>query len=771
MQAGSATAERGVASRRGRRLWSWLKAHAWLVRLVVALVAAALALWGLARQRNPLPWPERLYTVLQLFVLETPEARSPFPAPLTAARFLAAAVAASAVWSAVALLFAERFARLRVRWFVKDHVVVCGLGEEGALIAQGFRRRGDDVVGVDLGRPDGTTGAGVDGAIVLAGDATHVATLTRAGVGKARLLVVCCGDDRINAEVAATARSTVASRRRRPLTCLVHVADPDLSALLTESQVANPLAGTLRLDFFDPVQRGVVELMRGEDTFGYHAERGPHLLVVGLGHVGRSIVVHAARAWHVVPEREGRTLRITAVDLDAEAKVADLCHRYPGLSRTCEIEPWTVDVTSAEFEEGTSLYKRDLDWPFSRVYVCMSDEARSIGAALVVRRRLPGPSVPIVVRTSRRGGLARLLADTEAGPFEHMRPFDPREWMSRPQSLLAGPTETIARALHEQYLRNRQAAEGTDDGRSVAPWEDLPEDLRESNRRLARQIGEKMRAVGCRLQPLWDWHVEPVTFAEEEVERLARMEHEAWREERTGAAWTYAATKDVERRRSPYLVPWEELPPDVQDIDRALVRALPEFLASTGFAVIRTVTVGVTGHRVLTDVDKLARGVDEAIRRIEATHPGRPVTVLSALAEGADRLVARRILTRPGSRLVAALPLPAEDYVQDFATETGREEFARLLAQAEEVVELPPADTREESYEKAGRYVIDHCDVLVAVWDGEASQGRGGTADVVALARRRRLPLAWVRAGNRRQDTAHPTSLGDDQGLVTFERL
>jgi hypothetical protein len=73
--------------------------------------------------------------------------------------------------------------------------------------------------------------------------------------------------------------------------------------------------------------------------------------------------------------------------------------------------------------------------------------------------------------------------------------------------------------------------------------------------------------------------------------------------------------------------------------------------------------------------------------------------------------------------------------------------------------------------ESAGLYVLVHCDVLLAVWDGRGAQGRGGTGGIVAEARRRGLPLAWVHAGNRVLGTARPTSLGAEQGRVSFERF
>jgi len=183
------------------------------------------------------------------------------------------------------------------------------------------------------------------------------------------------------------------------------------------------------------------------------------------------------------------------------------------------------------------------------------------------------------------------------------------------------------------------------------------------------------------------------------------------------------------------------------------------------------VAIGVTGHRILSDVAKIQAGVDKALGRIDEKFPGRRVTVISSIAEGADRLVVHRVLRRPHARLLVPLPLPQAEYLTDFATAESKGEFLALLDRADEVVQLPPAGTRERAYEAAGRYVVERCDVLLAVWDGRDAQGQGGTGGIVAEARERGLPIAWVRAGNRKPGTLEPTSLGDEQGKVTFENL
>ena len=183
------------------------------------------------------------------------------------------------------------------------------------------------------------------------------------------------------------------------------------------------------------------------------------------------------------------------------------------------------------------------------------------------------------------------------------------------------------------------------------------------------------------------------------------------------------------------------------------------------------VRIGVTGHRFLSELDKISAGIEEALRRIEQEFPGESVRVVSSLAEGADRLVVHHILKRTGSQLIAPLPSARARYMDDFASTESKEEFLDFIADADEVVELPEAESREAAYQAAGDYVLNHCDVLLTVWDGKSAQGHGGTAHIVEQARMRGLPIAWVHAGNRKPGTREPSSMGAEQGVVTFENF
>jgi hypothetical protein len=186
------------------------------------------------------------------------------------------------------------------------------------------------------------------------------------------------------------------------------------------------------------------------------------------------------------------------------------------------------------------------------------------------------------------------------------------------------------------------------------------------------------------------------------------------------------------------------------------------------------IRIGVTGHRNLDDPAAVQSAVKKAIdAEIEKLFPGdsrrtiervrragtTPVSfrVLSPLAEGADRVVALAVLDFPGARLDVVLPLALEDYLEDFATEESKEQFRDLLARCRKPVTLrarrlrddrhdpgDQAELRRQAYRQMGQYVVDHCDVLIAVWDGQPSRGRGGTAETIQYALDQDRPILRV---------------------------
>lgn len=152
--------------------------------------------------------------------------------------------------------------------------------------------------------------------------------------------------------------------------------------------------------------------------------------------------------------------------------------------------------------------------------------------------------------------------------------------------------------------------------------------------------------------------------------------------------------------------------------------------------------VGMTGHQHRQGIDWA--WVYDAIHAEIGEMPA-PIVGISSLADGADQIFAEAVLSR-GGRLRAIFPTP--DYVRHFRG-TARVRYLSLRSRAD-VEELESSGSDEQSFFTAGKRIADEADLMIAVWDGEAAHGLGGTADVVSYALANGKPVIHIDPIKRR---------------------
>ncbi len=149
--------------------------------------------------------------------------------------------------------------------------------------------------------------------------------------------------------------------------------------------------------------------------------------------------------------------------------------------------------------------------------------------------------------------------------------------------------------------------------------------------------------------------------------------------------------------------------------------------------------IAVTGHMDLTE--QSIPLVREALAVVLSTHVADGLTGVSCIAKGADALFADTVLSLGGDLVVV---VPSADYRQAKVKADYADEFDRLHRAATEVVVMPYSQADREAYEAANNELLRRADHLVAVWDGQPGNGRGGTADTVAAARTAGLPVSVI---------------------------
>jgi hypothetical protein len=192
------------------------------------------------------------------------------------------------------------------------------------------------------------------------------------------------------------------------------------------------------------------------------------------------------------------------------------------------------------------------------------------------------------------------------------------------------------------------------------------------------------------------------------------------------------------------------------------------------------VRIGVTGHRHLANETAVRESIQRVLEEFDESLRNTPHSyiVISPLAEGADRLVAQEVLSwhstsNSSSQLEAPLPMPEDEYVKDFPNPKSKAEFKNLLARAnrsqtldldrlkfgldggitEEERELRKVN-RRRAYRNVGFWVVDNCDVLIAIWNGEKAKGEGGTGEVAEYAQSIARSIVWIHSetGEIRKD-------------------
>jgi hypothetical protein len=142
--------------------------------------------------------------------------------------------------------------------------------------------------------------------------------------------------------------------------------------------------------------------------------------------------------------------------------------------------------------------------------------------------------------------------------------------------------------------------------------------------------------------------------------------------------------------------------------------------------------IGATGHQQLPAeaLDSITATLREIL---DAEALQGDLVGYTSLAAGADQLFAGMLVEAHGELRVI---VPSSGYEQTFQNDRlALQQFEGLLKKAREVELLPFDHPTEEAFFAAGRHVVDCCDSLIAIWDGQPAGGLGGTADVVAYAR------------------------------------
>ena len=180
--------------------------------------------------------------------------------------------------------------------------------------------------------------------------------------------------------------------------------------------------------------------------------------------------------------------------------------------------------------------------------------------------------------------------------------------------------------------------------------------------------------------------------------------------------------------------------------------------------------LAVVGHRdplpeLLT---LLERNLRQQLEQLSRAVPHTPLLMLNGLAEGIDTMAARVFLDvvtsdrqrrgseTPHHQLVAALPKTPSDYRRDFQSDSALQQLEDLLNRSDGILHpencrdlaVPPAANGLQRaaddpicYGQQGIFLVRHCFMLFAFYDGVETNLVGGTSQTVAMQKGEIHPL------------------------------
>jgi hypothetical protein len=151
------------------------------------------------------------------------------------------------------------------------------------------------------------------------------------------------------------------------------------------------------------------------------------------------------------------------------------------------------------------------------------------------------------------------------------------------------------------------------------------------------------------------------------------------------------------------------------------------------------VRIGITGHINLSE--QAVPLVTDAVRDHLRTFDGTSLVGISCLARGSDSVFAEVVLDLGGQLEVV---LPSADYRESKVEPDHAPQFDRLLAKASAVKTMPFDTANRDAYAAANEAMLASVDQLVAVWDGQPSPDKGGTAGAVAEATARGIAVQVI---------------------------
>lgn len=528
----------------------------------------------------------------------------------------------------------RRDMRVALARSARGHVIVCGLGDTGRQVVESLRNEGEHAVAITLDNDSpNALACEARGVAILKGDAVQPNMLKLAGLAHAKALVLACGSDGTNIEIGLRAREFLDKlpKRRDPLTILPELRNEWLYDEVLTHRAAALGSRVAEFRLFNLNANAARLLLRAPAFRARSAPVDrPHLAIAGFGQMASELLLQAARDNFALP---GQRLSVSALDQRGEESLVAFKTRFPEIASMIDISCDACSFVAGDASASAAVEKFLDNADLRAAIVTLKDDDAALHTAIAMRKSLDRSAryrVPVFVRLRQQQKLGAFMSHIEGDLLlpDRFSPFGSLAELTHPDRLLGQSLDILARAAHDNYLKDAQPGQA-----SSVPWELLPERFKQSNRAFTDHIQTKLNALGMRLIAL---RGQRIAFSDGEIEMLAQMEHYRWCVAQRSAGWRYGTVRNDYLRQHPLLVDWAALPQSVCQANREMVRGIPAIVEMAGQSIRR---------------DQVLVANPDTLAALDALLPSEHAVILVGETDAASWEIARQAHERYGATI------------------------------------------------------------------------------------------------------------------------
>jgi hypothetical protein len=300
-----------------------------------------------------------------------------------------------------------------------------------------------------------------------------------------------------------------------------------------------------------------------------------HLVIIGFNDMGSALL---EQTLHIAHFNTNKPTLISIIDKNFNGKDSIFKAGFPFYTNIedCRVSFIEKDIYSVEFRDQLVDWNKDKDCRLV-ISVCETNPDISFTIAGLLPQEIFDNKVPVLVYQIEGEGYSLLVENLDYTGQNRWINLKFYGWVDEHSDLIT-TRERLAEGIHKEYLKLAQKDGYYDKTKpNFYPWERLPDVYKWSNRYQADSFIIKLSRIGKKIVQS-NLPNDLVKLEKQEIELLARMEHDRWSAERIMNGWQFGSIRNNDKKIHQDLVPFDELKEETKNYDYNAIAKIPYLL-------------------------------------------------------------------------------------------------------------------------------------------------------------------------------------------------